>query len=81
MAIDVLTLALAKKMSGSSGGTKIQSDWNQSDKTALDYIKNKPKIATDDDAMDLLVELQVVNPVAASDGSVLTSSTGEIYTL
>ena len=26
------------------GGTQVQSDWNQSDSTAVDYIKNKPTI-------------------------------------
>ena len=26
------------------GGTQVQSDWNQSDNTAVDYIKNKPTI-------------------------------------
>lgn len=26
------------------GGTQVQSDWNQSDSTAVDYIKNKPNI-------------------------------------
>ena len=28
----------------SGGGTQVQSDWNQSDTTAVDYIKNKPTI-------------------------------------
>lgn len=41
MAIDILTLALAKKMSGSSGGSVIQSDWNQNNPTAPDYVKNR----------------------------------------
>ena len=41
MAIDILTLALAKKMSGSSGGSAIQSNWNQNDEAAPDYVKNR----------------------------------------
>ena len=28
------------------GSTQVQSDWNQSDNTAVDYIKNKPTIPT-----------------------------------
>ena len=28
------------------GGTQVQSDWNQSDSSAVDYIKNKPTIPT-----------------------------------
>lgn len=27
-----------------TGGTQVQSDWNQSDSSAVDYIKNKPNI-------------------------------------
>lgn len=58
-----------------------QSDWNQNDSTAADYVKNKPKIATDEDIMDLLTEIGVVEPVTMYDGSILTNSIGEIYTL
>lgn len=28
------------------GGTQVQSDWSQSDSSAVDYIKNKPNLAT-----------------------------------
>lgn len=56
-------------------------DWNQNDPTAPDYVKNKPKIATNEDIMDLLSGLEMVNPVTTSDGSILTSATGEIYSL
>ena len=28
------------------GGTQVQSDWTQTDNTAVDYIKNKPNLAT-----------------------------------
>lgn len=59
----------------------VQSDWEQYDKTAVDFIKNKPEIATDEDIMDMLSELEMVKPITTSDGSILTSSTGEIYTL
>lgn len=30
--------------SGGGGGTQVQADWNQTDSTAVDYIKNKPTI-------------------------------------
>lgn len=29
---------------GGGGGTQVQADWNQSDSTAVDFIKNKPTI-------------------------------------
>ena len=38
-------------------------------------------IATDEDIMDLLYEIEIVNPVTSADDSILTSSIGEIYSL
>lgn len=60
---------------------QVQADWTQTDEAAKDYIKNKPKIATDEDLMDILSELKMVNPIVDSDGSILTSPTGKIYSL
>lgn len=34
----------ANNVISSTGGTQVQSDWNQSDSSAVDYIKNKPTI-------------------------------------
>lgn len=63
----------------SSGG--VQADWEQSDENAYDYIKNKPDIATDEDIMDMLAELDIIAPVTTADGAILTSPIGEIYIL
>lgn len=60
---------------------QIQSDWNQNDETAKDFIKNKPDIASDEDVMNMLSDLEIINPITTSDGSILISPTGEIYTL
>ena len=59
----------------------VQSDWNQNDETKADYIKNKPLIATNDDAMDLLAEIGIITPITNSNGEILTSSSNEIYSL
>lgn len=45
--MDIVTLALAKKyadekLTNIDGSSSTQSDWNQNDETALDYIKNRP---------------------------------------
>lgn len=89
--MDLVTLALAKSYTdevveendgaGSGSVAQVQADWNQNDETAVDFIKNKPEIATDDDIMDMLTELNTVEPVVTADNSILTSSTGEIYSL
>lgn len=61
--------------------TMSQADYEQNDSTAVDYIKNKPAIATDDDAMDFLAEMEMIRPVTNSNGEILISSSNEIYSL
>ena len=58
-----------------------QPDWNQNNNTKPDYIKNRPLIATNDDAMDLLAEIGIITPITNSNGEILTSSSNEIYSL
>ena len=58
-----------------------QPDWNQNDNTKPDYIKNRPLIATNDDAMDLLADIGIITPITNSNGEILTSSSNEIYSL
>ena len=64
-----------------TGGGGSQPDWSQTDEAAADYIKNKPLIATNDDAMDLLAEIGIITPITNSNGEILTSSSNEIYSL
>ena len=59
----------------------VQSDWNQNDETKADYIKNKPSIATNDDAMDFLAEIGIIEPITNSNGEILISASNEIYFL
>ena len=59
----------------------VQSDWNQNDEAAADYIKNKPLISTNDDAMDLLAEIGIIEPITNSNGEILISASNEIYSL
>ena len=60
---------------------QVQTDWNQNDSTAKDYIKNKPSIATNDDSMDFLAEMEMIAPVTNSTGEILISPSNEIYSL
>ena len=39
------------------------------------------KITTDDDAINMLADLNIVSPLSMSDGSIITSPTGKIYYL
>ena len=62
-------------------GSATQPDWNQNDNTQPDYIKNRPLIATDDDALDLLVGIGAITPITTLGGEILISSSDEIYYL
>ena len=59
----------------------IQADWNQSDSTRTDFIKNKPVEMTKDDAFNMLVELSVIVPVVNEDGAIYTDENGAILTI
>lgn len=58
----------------------VQSDWNESDETLLSYIKNKPEIATDDEILDMLIEMNVVTPLTLNN-KIITNPEGKIYSL
>ena len=50
-------------------------------RAAVDHIKNKLSIATNDDAMDFLDELEMTTPLTHSHGAILLSQSNEIYSL
>lgn len=55
-----------------------QADWNQIDNTQPDFIKNKPD---EDDAIELLIEMNIVEPVVSENGSIYTDENDAIYTI
>ena len=57
------------------------ADWNQEDSSQTNYIKNKPEIATDKDALDFLTDTGILIPVGTNDGIIYTTNDGVIYTL
>lgn len=58
----------ANNVISSTGGTQVQSDWNQSDSTAVDYIKNKPTIP---DTSDFVTKAEY-NPKEVAIANALT---------
>ena len=50
-------------------------------RAAADHIKNKRSIATNDDAMDFLAEMEMTTPITNSNGEILVSQSNEIYSL
>ena len=59
----------------------VQSDWDQNDETAPDHIKNKPLEETEDDAMKMLAEMGIIDPVTDEEGNVFTDESGNILTI
>lgn len=55
-----------------------QSDWNQNDENAVDYIKNKPDIATDEEIIEMLVQEDIIPIVTDSDGSILADENDNV---
>ena len=60
---------------------EVQPDWLQADPTASDFIKNKPVEMTNDDALNLLAELSVVEPITNENGAIYTNENGAIFTI
>ena len=55
-----------------------QVDWAQDNEEAVDFIKNKPTIATNDEIIDMLIEIDMLAAVQDADGALLTNENGEI---
>ena len=62
------------------GGTseQVQADWDQTDSTAKDYIKNKPD---EMDALLLVSEMGFVVPVVDADGNIYLDEEDNILTI
>lgn len=74
-------MSVVNSVNGQTGDvTTPQSDWNQTDEAAVDYIKNKPEIATDEEIIDMLAQEDMLVAVADVDGSILSDENNNILT-
>ncbi len=64
----------ANNVISSTGGTQVQADWNQTDDTAVDYIKNKPTIP---DTSDFVTKAEY-NPKELAIAEALTDLNNKI---
>lgn len=55
-----------------------QVDWEQEDDEAIDFIKNKPQIATDEEIVEMLISLDMLAAVNDMDGALLTDENGNV---
>lgn len=56
--------------------TESVADWDETDETSMSFIKNKPD---GDDALELVVEMGLVEPITSDDGAVYTDTDGNVY--
>lgn len=77
--LDVITYALLRKQIASAAS--VGADWEQTNELAPDYIKNKPVEETEDDAMEMLAEMGLANPVTDEENNILTDENGNILTI
>lgn len=59
--------------------TSLQADYNATDETSVSFIKNKPQITSDDDALDVLYEYGYVEPIASGPTSLFVDNSGKIF--
>ena len=59
----------------------LQADWNQSDETKIDFIKNNPIEETEDDALVMLTEMGILDPIQDEENNILTDEDGNIFTI
>lgn len=57
---------------------QVQADWNQTDETAADYIKNKPALAQDEEVFELLSSQDIIAPVTDSTNYMYLDNDGSI---
>jgi hypothetical protein len=55
------------------------NDFTDEYKNKVDYAVEKLANTEDEDAMELLAEMEVITPTTDSDGSVLTDENGNIF--
>jgi hypothetical protein len=63
---------LVEKSSGGGGSEQIQSDWNQTDSTKKDFIKNKPNIPDTSDyytksQVDDKIDTETLHPITQQE--------------
>ena len=72
--------AIGANNGGGEGGNCdcVQADWDQTDETAIDFIKNKPD---EEDALRLLFELGFVIMLVDENDFVFTDENGVAFTV
>ena len=81
---------MAKIIGNTTATPNPQSDWNQTDKTKADYIKNKPTILTEEDVVELIISSNMDSgripvvytlPTNANDGDICIYSPANVPTV
>lgn len=77
----VKTLISALKTWTNKRLVESKADWNQVDEEADNYIKNKPIEETEDNALEMLTEMGILDPIQDEENNILTDEDGNIFTI
>lgn len=55
-----------------------QANWDETNPASASYIKNKPD---EEDALELVTEIGLIDPITDENGAVYTDTNGVIYTI
>lgn len=58
-----------------------QANWEETNETDPAFIQNKPVSETEDDAMDMLAEMGIIDPIQDEENNILTDEDGNIFTI
>lgn len=61
-----------------NGTMQVQADWDQTDPSAPSFIVNKPEIATNEEIIEMLMEIDMIPVVVDSDGSALADENNNV---
>lgn len=59
----------------------VQSDWEETNETNPAFIQNKPIPEDENDALEMLTEMGILDPIQDEENNILTDEDGNIFTI
>jgi hypothetical protein len=59
----------------------VQSDWEETSETDPAFIQNKPIPEDENDALEMLTEMGILDPIQDEENNILTDEDGNIFTI
>jgi hypothetical protein len=59
----------------------VQSNWEETNETDPAFIQNKPIPEDENDALEMLTEMGILDPIQDEENNILTDEDGNIFTI